>query len=98
MTPFTESQKRMVFADHEMYLYWIMYVQTTISSCISSILSMAANFYILTLINFVSMEFKILAVSFKRLLNDIDDDIDEQKAIKIVEKLKDYIKYYQRLL
>lgn len=98
LSPLTVAQKEIIFSDDERYLYWLMYTQTLLSMSVSSILSTASSFLLSSSISFVAIEYKILAISFGKLLNSMDDELDEQKFAKILQDFKVYVKYYQRLL
>lgn len=98
LTPLTDSQVEMEFPDDKMYLYYIMFIQTVISSVISSGIAMAGNFFLFSLLNFVSVEFKILANGFGKLLDRVDVNMSKNEILEIKNELKDYIKYYQSLL
>lgn len=97
ITPLTESQLAMKFSPDEMYLYWLMYIQTFVSTVISSGLGVAGHF-IATLMYFMSLEFKILSIRFGKVLDDIEDDMTEEKSRKTMIDLKSSIKHYQRTL
>lgn len=98
VTPLTDSQRAIEFSDSQMYLFYLMYVQTFTSTIVSSGLAMAANMLLFTLVNFVSLEFRIFAFSFEKLLNKIDAEMTESEAVEVVGEVKNAIKYYQRLL
>lgn len=98
LTPLTESQVAMKFPDDKMYLFWLMYIQTCISSLISTGVSIGSSFILLSILNYLSLEFKILANSFGKLLDAIDEDMSDAEMLEIVNEMKSYIKYYQRLL
>lgn len=98
VTPLTQSQVNMEFPDDQKYLFWMMYIQMLISVTIASGMTMAASFYILSLINFVNLEFRVLAFSFAKLLNQIEDKIDEKDFNEIIDQMKEFVKYYQKLL
>lgn len=97
-SPLTESQKQMTFKKDQLYLFWLMYGSTTIATVISSFLAMTGSFFLFSLINFVSLEFKVLGSSFKNVLNRIDDEINDKQASEILLELKSHVKYYQQLL
>jgi 7tm Odorant receptor len=97
-SPLTESQKQMTFKEDQLYLFWLMYGYTTISTVISSFLAMTGSFFLFSLINFVSLEFKVLGKSFRNVLNGIEDEINDEQATKMLLELKSHVQYYQQLL
>lgn len=98
VTPLTQSQVKMEFPDGQKYLFVLMYLQMLVSVTIASGMTMAASFYILSLINFINMEFRVLAFSFEKLLSQVEDNTTEGDFYRVVGQMKDYAKYYQKLL
>lgn len=75
-----------------------MYFHAYISLVITSFLTMTGTFLLYSLINFVSLEFKVFGTSMKRLLNEIKDEMEESEVLKISDELKKNIKCYDHLL
>lgn len=98
VTPLTQSQVKMEFPDGQKYLFVLMYLQMIVSVTIASGMTMAASFYILSLINFVNLEFRVLAFSFEKLLSQVEENLSEADFNRVVSEMKDYVKYYQKLL
>lgn len=98
VTPLTQSQVKMEFPDNQKYLFVLMYLQMMISVTIASGMTMAASFYILSLVNFVNLEFRVLAFSFEKLLNQIETGGSESDFNRVVGQMKEFVKYYQKLL
>lgn len=98
VTPLTQSQAKMEFPDGQKYLFVLMYLQMLVSVTIASGMTMAASFYILSLVNFVNSEFRVLAFAFEKLLNQVGDGTSAAEFNRIVDEMKDYVKYYQKLL
>lgn len=98
ITPLTQSQLAMEFVDDQMYLFWLMYTLTFLSTLITSGVSIASNFNMTTILNFLGFEFEILANAFGKLLDKIDYDMSDLEISEILDEMKSYIKYHQRLL
>jgi hypothetical protein len=98
VSPLTDTQKAFVFEDDEMYLYWLMVLHIHVVTVLSSFLAMSSSFLMYDLISSVSTEFKVLGTSFNKLLSAIEDDLSEERAIKVLEEMQNHIKYYQKLL
>lgn len=99
VSPLTEHQKRLNFEESGVLLYWLMYAQQTSSTVISSFLAMAGSFFLYSLIDFVSLEFDVLGVSFRNCLGAINHEkMKEIEAEKLLDELKFLVRHYQRLL
>lgn len=98
VTPLTQSQVKMEFPDNQKYLFFLMYLQMLVSVTIASGMTMAASFYILSLVNFVNLEFRVLAFSFEKVLSQVEDSANEADFNQVVEQMKEFVKYYQKLL
>lgn len=98
LSPLTESQKALTFNDSTVYLFWLMYVQTSISTILSSGLATAGSFLLSSMINYITLEFTIVGIAFERLLRNIKDDMTDIEFYKVMSDLKDYVKHYQCLL
>lgn len=88
----------MIFSEDERYLYWLMYTQTLLSMSISSVSTTAGSFLLSSSISFVAVEYKIVGISFGKLLNSVNDELNEAEFAKVLQDFKEYVKYYQRLL
>lgn len=98
LSPLTISQRNMTFRETSHYLYGLMHVKSALTTLISSVLAMTGSFYLSTMICLVTLEFKVLRLSFKKLLKKIEDDLDENEIKRIINEMKDCVAYHQRLL
>lgn len=98
VTPLTQSQLKMEFPEGQKYLFILMYLQMLVSVTIASGMTMAASFYILSMINFVNLEFRVLAYSFEQLLSQVEDAPSEAEFNRVIGQMREYVKYYQKLL
>jgi hypothetical protein len=98
LSPLTYTQELYVFEEGQMYLYWLMVGLMYVMFASSGFLAMVVVFLLYSLINFVSVEFKVLGNSFKKILSESSGDLNEEETRKVLTELKSHVEHFDRLL
>jgi hypothetical protein len=98
LSPLTYTQKLYVFEEGQMYLYWLMVGLMYVMFASSGFLAMVVVFLLYSLINFVSVEFKVLGNSFKKILTERSGDLNEEETSKVLTELKSHVEHFDKLL